>query len=429
MKTGNTLLVVLLATATTSANPIIGLFPTGFGLNGLPVPIGHADPHYTLNGKAAIAATPTEAWIKISGAEWLCPTANGNTPVPAMPPYNYSTRFILPSNAVPDSVALTISLASDDGVTVLVNGINTQLPKEYGGFAGLNTFRIFGITSPFFFTGTNTLTFQVNNAPAGQTTPSPSGLLVAAMSGSFTTLPQTGVGSGDNYLTSALQKESKLDCDGAIADCNKAIGLKPNSAKAYFIRGEIHHLRDSLKYGMENDSDSAITDLSKAIELKPDYVEAYFERGGVKWNLKRDFKGAISDYNKAIEIKPDYANAYYGRGITKAENDDTDGAIADFTTSISLNPEASSFFQRAMLYDRKEDSDKAIADFTKYIELKPDASGFSQRAMLYYRKGNFDSAIADYTKVIELKPDNTYAKELLNKAKMARMNAERNLNH
>jgi hypothetical protein len=166
MNTSKSFLLVILVTASAGATPILGLFPSGVDNTGALLSVGQTDPHYTLNGGAAIVATPAGPWITSPLAMWICLTSEGYTSVPALPPYNYTTTFVLPSNAVPDSVFLTITRASDDGVTVFVNGNNTQLPGlPQTEFSSLNTFSIAGTSSPFFTIGTNTLTFQVNNAP------------------------------------------------------------------------------------------------------------------------------------------------------------------------------------------------------------------------------------------------------------------------
>ena len=45
-------------------------------------------------------------------------------------------------------------------------------------------------------------------------------------------------------------------------------------------------------------------------------AEEYYEMGRRKANLE-NYQGAITDYSKAIELNPRDAMAYYGRGISK----------------------------------------------------------------------------------------------------------------
>ena len=56
---------------------------------------------------------------------------------------------------------------------------------------------------------------------------------------------------------------------------------------------------------------------------------AYNNRGNARAE-NNDRDGAIADYTRAIELKPDYARAYYNRAVAKQEKGDATGAKADF---------------------------------------------------------------------------------------------------
>jgi hypothetical protein len=260
-----------------SLDSISDLFPTGVDDTGSLLPIGYADQHYRLNGAAAIAATPAGPWIHSPGARWLCLTANGNSSVPPMPPYNYMTKFVLPTNALPDSVSLTISLASDDGVTVFLNGVNTRLPQVQSEFAALNTFRIEGTTSPFFINGINKLTFQVNNAPTPNSGPSPSGLLVAAISGSFKLFPSIGTGTitGQSSLTDGLVAYYPFNGNANDESGNGHNGMVIGAALNYDHVGNANHA-----YNFNGTSDYiVVTGVPTISGLKAVTISAW-----VKWN-------------------------------------------------------------------------------------------------------------------------------------------------
>ena len=88
--------------------------------------------------------------------------------------------------------------------------------------------------------------------------------------------------------------------------------------------------REKYKKG---DLDGALADYQKAVELKPADADGYIGRADVRGD-KGDFAGAMADYARAIELKPDSARAYYNRGFTKRDQGDTDGALADFNKAI-----------------------------------------------------------------------------------------------
>jgi tetratricopeptide (TPR) repeat protein len=54
---------------------------------------------------------------------------------------------------------------------------------------------------------------------------------------------------------------------------------------------------------------------------------------------KHDLDGAIADFTKAIELNPtDPDTLYEWRGDAKLARNDFDGAIADFSQAIAFNP-------------------------------------------------------------------------------------------
>jgi lipoprotein NlpI len=97
----------------------------------------------------------------------------------------------------------------------------------------------------------------------------------------------------------------------------------------------------------------------------------YLNRGNAKYNMA-DYEGAIADCSKAIQLDPKLASAYITRGAAKRHKGDYDGAIADYDKAIQLDPEyAPAYNNRGIAKRHKGDYDAAIADLDKDTQLDP----------------------------------------------------------
>jgi tetratricopeptide (TPR) repeat protein len=232
------------------------------------------------------------------------------------------------------------------------------------------------------------------------------------------------------YYNRAATKLLKKDTAGAIADYTHVIELDPKNVNAYNNRG--------ILKARNNDPDGALADYNHAIELDPKEAKAYNNRGNVK-KAKGELDGAIADFTSAIELDSNLAIAYknraearqakgdkaeaeadfksaekidlVNRGIEKAKKGDLDGAIADFSHAIELDPkDAIAYSNRAHAKRLKKDAAGALADCTRAIELDPKfAEAYFERGTLKGRNKDADGAIADLTRAIELKPDYAFA--------------------
>jgi tetratricopeptide (TPR) repeat protein len=273
------------------------------------------------------------------------------------------------------------------------------------------------------------------------------------------------------YRNRALAKNIKKDADGALADYNRAIELDPKNANAFNNRGNIKQakgdldgaiadftsaigLNDKLAIAYKNRGDAkqakgdaagAKEDLKRAGELDPELMskesgaaspgpsspdsglpnlkqaERYYDHGLKKQN-EGDLDGAIADYSRAIQLNPNYAEAYNNRGHLKGAKGDHDGAIADFDRAIEVDPKHTiSYNNRGVERLAKKDFEGAIADFNHAIELDPKyAKAYYNRGNVKAAKGDQDGALADFDRAIELDPKYTYSYNNRGNAKKAR---------
>ena len=84
-----------------------------------------------------------------------------------------------------------------------------------------------------------------------------------------------------------------------------------------------------------------------------------------------DIEGAIADYTEAIRLNPNYAKAHNKLGIIRARNlKDYPAAKAAFDRAIEINPNyGDAYYNRARVREFLEDKDGAIADYHKAAEL------------------------------------------------------------
>ena len=152
-------------------------------------------------------------------------------------------------------------------------------------------------------------------------------------------------------------------------------------------------------------------DLSKFdIGPKPKDAEGFLNRASAR-RFNGDVNGAIADCTRAIELDPKSEPAVYKRGALNLQKGDYDDAIADLTRAIELSPNTADYYSdRGLAKLRKRDNDGAIVDFTRAIELDAkNVVAYRNRALAKNINGDADGAIADYNRAIGLDPKNAGA--------------------
>ena len=125
---------------------------------------------------------------------------------------------------------------------------------------------------------------------------------------------------------------------------------------------------------------------------------------GVDKYEQGDYQGAIADYTKAIKIDPQHENAYSNRGIAKDELGDLQGAIADLNKAIEIDPEyAKAYNNRGTTKGKLKDYQGAIADLNKALEIDPEYTiAYINRGTAKDLLGDLKGACDDWRKAADL---------------------------
>jgi tetratricopeptide (TPR) repeat protein len=140
--------------------------------------------------------------------------------------------------------------------------------------------------------------------------------------------------------------------------------------------------------GVKNDSEKG-RDWTVAQNVRLSSDNLFVTSGEIKWG-KNDFEGALADYTQALELNPNNADACTDRGDARSFLGNQDGAIADYNHALEFNPNnADAYSGRGGARELQGDFSEALSDYDKGIELKPDDSVYERlfRQTLLLRLG------------------------------------------
>ena len=272
----------------------------------------------------------------------------------------------------------------------------------------------------------------------------------------------------ETYIKQAESYYSQQKYEEAIAECKRAIEMKPPAALAYKILGNATQAMDKLDaawywyaqaieidpdfaevhanlgslYAQQKQWQKSISCYRKALEIQPNLASAYrnlaqvFLQSGqpklgancwyealtldINWATAEEhftlgntlldlgkLERAISCYQRAIELQPSYADAYHNLGEVLSVQGKWENAIAAYRPAIELNPNfEGSHYGLGKAWASLNRGEDAIACYRRAIELNPNlAQAYQSLGDVLDSWGQLDEAIGCYEKTIELKPD------------------------
>ena len=196
------------------------------------------------------------------------------------------------------------------------------------------------------------------------------------------------------------------DVSGPELDCWKLLGV------TIAVTGKIESSEGTPQITIKS-----TTQIVRRTSLDPNYLISANEKEN-----KHDLDGAIADLDRAIDLTHE-PGVYMQRARLKETKGDLAGAIRDYDQMIEQHAEldeavrASYHDNRAKLKIRNRDFDGAIADATSAIQLNPRFPWhYATRGQANEAKGNFVAAVNDYKMAIKTEPHNSIYKDMLKHA-------------
>ena len=201
----------------------------------------------------------------------------------------------------------------------------------------------------------------------------------------------------DIYLQQAAAYYDESQWDKAIAACNRALELAPETASAYKMLGNVLQRQGKLT--------DAMGFYAEALARHPSSPEIYSNLGSL-YARKQGWEQAITYFQKAIDKDPNFVTAYINLAKVWKKLSKSDQEIACLQRAFTLQPElgsAQSHYRVAQSLEAAKESEAAIAAYRQTIERSPDfLPAYKRLIELLEDKGDWQPAAVYYRKVVEL---------------------------
>jgi tetratricopeptide (TPR) repeat protein len=217
------------------------------------------------------------------------------------------------------------------------------------------------------------------------------------------------------YLNLGDEYFQKGEYAAAINSYNQALQFNNSDADIYYKLGLVNYQLGEYH--------TAITNYSQAINININHPQAYNQIGLVHYQIG-NYHIAIEAYTQAIRINPHIAINYKNRADVRSHIGDTQGAIEDYNQAIKLNPDYATTqkdkqISRYLLNDQQQlepvinidpddnigyknrgndraesgDNEGAIADYTQVIQINPDDIEEITQTIIQILQGTYPNSL------------------------------------
>jgi tetratricopeptide (TPR) repeat protein len=218
-----------------------------------------------------------------------------------------------------------------------------------------------------------------------------------------------------NNLADTLSQSGRFA--EAIAECQKALKIKPDFAAAHNNLGvallQNKQSADGAR-GQDGAVDEAIEHYRKALQIKPDFTQAHSNLGDALLQ-KGQIDEAIAHHQKALQIDPDYAEARYNLGKALVAEGKYNDSIAAYEAAVLLRPDYyEAHHNLGCVLAAIGKNDEALKQFNEALRINGNsAESHCYLGVLLRRMGHRDEAIAHLNEALRLKTDYEFAKQQL----------------
>lgn len=156
--------------------------------------------------------------------------------------------------------------------------------------------------------------------------------------------------------------------------------------------------------------DSPTTNAPVAVN-NPNNTQTFYVRGLSRFD-QGDFSGAIADFTQAIQSQANYSEAFFYRGLAYFEQDKFAESMADYNRAIEINAAyVDAYYNRGLVRAAMGDRLGSIDDYTQVIRLDQTfAAAYNNRGLALSDLGDQQQAIDDFNQALQINPgrSNTY---------------------
>ncbi|MCR9198075.1 MAG: tetratricopeptide repeat protein [Planctomycetaceae bacterium] len=212
----------------------------------------------------------------------------------------------------------------------------------------------------------------------------------------------------------------------AVEALSQAIGLSPDEARLFRLRGDVYallgqdanakvdfslairlepknaNLRNVRGYFLMSHglTDEALADFEQATQLDPAMSTAWNNMGLVSL-ARKEFKTAEQRFTKALDNDTDYVDALNNRGFVRFKQQKYKTALTDLNQAVKLNGDyASAWNNIGLVHMAQQNYEAAIKAFDQTVRLAPmDSRWLGHRRAALLKLEKFEAAAADAERI------------------------------